>query len=79
MKLVTFLKNKSIDIALLQEHNIKYIGKIEYIIKYYHVILNKSILLKGGTLILIDKRLPDTTPMLCIIPEAHISDIYSNS
>ena len=58
MKLITFLKNKSIDIALIQEHNIKHMGKIEYIFKYYHVILNKSILLKGGTLILIDKRLP---------------------
>ena len=28
MKLVTFLKNKSIDIALLQEHNIKHMGKL---------------------------------------------------
>ena len=58
MKLVTFLKGKSIDIALLQEHNIKYRTKIEYLLEFYNVILNKSILLKGGTMILIDKRLP---------------------
>ena len=72
MKLVTFLKNKSIDIALLQEHNIKHRGKIEYILKYYHVILNKSILLKGGTLILIDKRLPATIHQSYLHPTSRI-------
>ena len=55
IKLVTYLKEKSIDIVMLQEHNIKSFEKIEYLNKFYNMILNKSILLKGGTLILIDK------------------------
>ena len=72
MKLVTFLKNKSIDIALLQEHNIKHMEKIEYILKYYHVILNKTILLKGGTCILINKRLPATICRSYLHPSSRI-------
>ena len=58
MKLVDYLKEKSIDILLVQEHYIKSLGRIEYLLQYYNVVLNASILLKGGTLILIDKRLP---------------------
>ena len=58
MKLVDYLKAKSIDILLVQEHNIKSLGKIEYLLQYYNVVLNASILLKGGTLILVDKKLP---------------------
>ena len=57
-KFLTYLKEKSIDIVMVQEHNIKNIAKLECLLEYYNVILNQSILLKGGTLILIDKRLP---------------------
>ena len=58
MPLVKYLKEKAIDVILIQEHNIKSMSKIEYLLQHYTVIMNKSILLKGGTLILIDKRLP---------------------
>ena len=58
IKLVKYLQEKSIDIVFIQEHNIKCLQKIEYLLKFYNIILNKSILLKGGTLIMIDKRLP---------------------
>lgn len=44
MKLVKYLKEKSIDIALIQEHNIKSKEKIEYLLQFYTVILNKTIL-----------------------------------
>ena len=78
MKLVVFLKDKSIDIALLQEHNIKHIGKIEYLLNYYHVILNKTILLKGGTLILIDKRLPANIRRSYLHPTSRICTVTLN-
>ena len=58
MKLVTFMKSKSIDIACIQVHNIKSMEKLDYIMNYYNVILNKSVLFKGGTLIILDKKLP---------------------
>ena len=35
---------------MIQEHNVKEEKKIEYLAESYHIILNKSILLKGGTL-----------------------------
>ena len=60
IKLVSFLRENSIDIAMLQEHNVKHPKKIEYLNQFYHLILNKSILSKGGTLIAINKKLPHT-------------------
>ena len=53
IKLVSFLQENSIDIAMIQEHNVKDLKKIDYLNQFYHIILNKSILLKGGTLIAI--------------------------
>ena len=76
--MVTFLQSKAIHIALLQEHNIKDMGKIEYILKYYHVILNTTILLKGGTLILIDKRLPATISRSYLHPSSRICTAILN-
>ena len=55
IKLVTYLNEKSVNIAMIQEHNVKSLDKLEYILKYYTVILNKSILFKGGIIILIEK------------------------
>ena len=57
-KLMQYLNEKHIDIALIQEHNIRSNEKLEYLLQYYIVILNRSILSKGGTPILIDKKLP---------------------
>ena len=56
IKLVTYLNEKSVNIAMIQEHNVKSLDKLEYILKYYTVILNKSILFKGGIIILIEKN-----------------------
>ena len=75
MKLVNYLKGKSIDIVLIQEHNIKFLDKIEYLLKYYNVILNKSVLLKGGTLILIDRRLPATIRRSYLHPTSRICTV----
>ena len=69
IKLVEYLKQYSIDIAMLQEHNIKDENKIEYLSEFYHIILNKSILLKGGTLIAVNKILPTlSTTHIYILP-----------
>ena len=78
MKLVNYLKSKSIDIVLVQEHNIKSLGKIEYLLQHYNVILNKSILLKGGTLILIDKRLPARVCRSYLHPTSRICTVVLN-
>ena len=52
-----FIVQHRLDAVYLQEHNIKEDGKVEFLEKYYHVILNKSINLKGGTCILIKRTL----------------------
>ena len=78
MKLVNYLKGKSIDIVLIQEHNIKSLDKIEYLLQFYNVILNKSVLLKGGTLILINKRLPATICRFYLHPTSRICSVVLN-
>ena len=73
IKLDKYLKHKGIQIAALQEHNIKSKTKLEYLDKFYHVILNNSIQLKGGTLILIDKRLPTSIGQIYLHPTSRIT------
>ena len=72
IKLVEYLRHNGIQIVALQEHNIKLISKLEYLNKYYHLLLNKSILLKGGTLILIDRRLPVSIGRVYLHPTSRI-------
>ena len=78
MKLVNYIKGKSIDILLVQEHNIKSLGKIEYLLQHYNVVLNTSILQKGGTLILIDKRLPAKICRFYLHPTSRICTAVVN-
>ena len=78
MKLATYLKEKFINIAMIQEHNIKTIAKLEYLLKYYTIILNESILFKGGTLILIDKQLPAKISRPYLHPSSRISTAVLN-
>ena len=78
MKLVSYLQSNFIDIAMLQEHNVKDAKKIEYLTKFYYVILNKSILLKGGTLIIVDKRLPSTIVYSYMHPTSRLSTTTLN-
>ena len=78
IKLVSYLKQNLIDIAMIQEHNIKDERKIEYLTEFYHVILNKSILLKGGTLIAIDKKLPCTICHPYMHPTSRLTTLYLN-
>ena len=58
IKLVEYIWHNGIQSAAIQEHNIKLLSKLEYLNKYYHLLINKPILLKGGTLTIIDRRLP---------------------
>ena len=63
---------------MVQEHNIKSVQKLEYLLKFYNIILNRSILLKGGTLILIDKRLPATISTSYLHPTSRICTTIIN-
>lgn len=78
MKLLNFIKEKSIDVLLVQEHNIKSLVKIEYLLQHYNVILNKSILFKGGTLILVDKKLPAQICRTYLHPTSRICTLVIN-
>ena len=51
---------------------------IDYLNNFYHVILNKSVLSKGGTLILIDKKLPGTISYPYLHPSSRISTAILN-
>ena len=52
-----FIIQHKLDIVYLQEHNIREDGKITFLEKFYEVIMNKSINMKGGTCNLIKKSL----------------------
>ena len=58
LQFIDFVKYHRIDIIFLQEHNIKDRSKIEGLDKKFHISINLSINRKGGTAILIDKKLP---------------------
>lgn len=75
IKIVEFLNKNRIQIAAIQEHNIKLISKIEYLNKFYHIIINKSIQLKGGTLILIDRQLPVSIGTVYFHPTSRICTV----
>ena len=78
IKLVSFLQENAIDIAMIQEHNVKDLKKIEYLNQFYHIILNKSILLKGGTLIAINRKLPSTIGLTYLHPTSRLSTAFLN-
>ena len=63
---------------MIQEHNVKNTNKIEYLKQFYHVIVNKTILSKGGTLIIIDKRLPSTIGLSYMHPTSRLSTTIIN-
>ena len=59
LQLIDYMKMNKIDILLLQEHNIRYKNKLcNEILDLYHVTINLSIAQKGGTAIIINKKLP---------------------
>ena len=58
-QLIDFMKYNYIDILLLQEHNIRDIGAIDKELESFcHISLNYAICSKGGTAILINRKLP---------------------
>ena len=58
LKLIDFIKFQKLDIVLLQEHNLHDNNKIcKELLDTCHVYLNPAINLKGGTAILINKKL----------------------
>ena len=58
LMLIDFMKYNKIDILLVQEHNLRdTVSIISELNDQYHVLINLSIAHKGGTAILIDKRL----------------------
>ena len=58
LKLIDFIKLHKLDIILIQEHNIHDKGKLcKELLDICHVFLNLAINLKGGTAILVNKKL----------------------
>ena len=61
MQLINYMKYNRIDILLLQEHNIRKEKVIcDEMNDEYHIEINHAIDLKGGTAIIINKRIPFT-------------------
>ena len=55
-----FIRENNVHVINLQEHNLKdKANLIDMFYDYYHVFVNESINLKGGTATLIDKRITD--------------------
>ena len=75
MKLHTFVSYHKIDIILLQEHNIKLLSSLDYLLNYYEIVLNPTINIKGGTAVMINKKLDariisvykDASSRICMI------------
>ena len=57
MKLHSFIKYNKIYIVLIQEHNVKSLSTLDYLTKYFKITLNPTINIKGGTAIMIDRKL----------------------
>ena len=58
-QVVDFMKFNKIDILLIQEHNIRNSNAIGEILNdYCYICLNLAVCLKGGTAILISRKLP---------------------
>ena len=52
-----FIIQHKLDIIYLQEHNLREDGKIQFLERFYDIILNKSVNMRGGTCIIIRKSL----------------------
>ena len=59
LQLINFVKYNKIDILFIQEHNIRKENVIcEKLLDEFHFELNYAIALKGGTAIMINKKIP---------------------
>ena len=88
-----FIIQHKIHVLFIQEHNVKVDTKINFLYDKYHVFLNKTINLKGGTMILISKSIeckvnnaemsPDSRilSVLCTIHgvRTHLINVYAHS
>ena len=62
-----FITQHKLEIIYLQDHNIREDGKIAFLERFYYVIMNKSINMRGGTCILIKRILNCTIEMTELI------------
>ena len=61
LQLIDFVNTNNIDILMLQECNLRSLENVNHMFKsFFHIYLNPSINLKGGTAILIKRSLPIT-------------------
>ena len=70
-----FIIKHKIHILFIQEHNIKDENKIKFLFDNYLVFLNKSINLKGGTMILIDKSIECNIVKVEMSPDSRILSV----
>ena len=77
-KLHSFISYNKIDIILLQEHNAKSVDILDYLADFFTIYFNPTIALKGGTAILIDKRLDTEVSKIYLHPSSRITKIALN-
>ena len=74
-KLHSFISYNKIDILLIQEHNAKSVGTLDYLADFFLIFFNPTILVKGGTAILIDKRLDAEVSKPYLHPSSRITKV----
>ena len=57
VKLHSFISYNKIDILLIQEHNAKHLNSLDFLSTHYKFVFNPTIDLKGGTAIMVNKKL----------------------
>ena len=75
IKFHSFLTYHRIDIVLVQEHNVKDKCTIAYLDNFYTVILNPSINIKGGTAIMLNKKLDFEIGNIYLHPSSRMTKI----
>ena len=69
----SFIIQHKIDITYLQEHNIKEDGKVTFLEKFYTIIMNKSVNMRGGTCIIIRKSFNCTVERIELSADSRIT------
>ena len=73
-----FITQHKLEIIYLQEHNIREDGKIDFLERFYYIIMNKSVNMRGGTCILIKRTLNCTIEMTELSADSRIISAICN-
>ena len=73
-----FIIQHNLDIVYLQEHNIREDGKIYFLERYYHIIMNKSLNMRDGTCTIIKCTLNCIIEMTELSGDSRITSVICN-